>query len=56
MTQQQFFLFALVTVSMVIPGVRSIQQRDYYVGAFMLAIPVIAWLTFGLRSFGYLTE
>ena len=44
MTQQQFYLSALVTVAMVIPGVRSIMQRDYYLGAFMISIVAIGWL------------
>lgn len=56
MTQQNFYFAALVTVSLVIPGVRSIMQRDYYLGAFMIAIPAIGWLTIGLRGFGFLTE
>ena len=56
MTQQNFFLLALVTVAMVIPVWRSIKQRDYYVGAFMLAIPAVTWLTYGLRGLGILTQ
>lgn len=55
MTQQNFYLAALVTVSMTIPGIRSIMQRDYYVGAFLLAIPSIGWLTLGLSYLGYLS-
>ena len=56
MTQQNFYLTALVTIALVIPGIRAIMQRDFYWGAFMIAIPAIGWLTIALRSFGVLTE
>lgn len=56
MTQQNFYLTALVTIALVIPGIRAIMQRDYYLGAFMISIAAIGWLAVGLRGLGYLTE
>ncbi len=52
---EQFYSLMLLTVALGITGIKSITMSDYYVGAFMLAIPTIGWITYVLKSFGYLS-
>lgn len=55
MTAGLFFAYALMTALMCLSGLRSIMQRDYYLGAVLIAIPAVGWLTVALRAYGWLT-
>ena len=52
---EQFYALMLLTVALGITGIKSIAMHDYYVGAFMLAIPAIGWLTSALKAIGWVT-
>lgn len=51
----QFFSLALVTAALGITGSREVSNSNYFVAAFYFAIPLIGWLTFALKSAGWLT-
>jgi hypothetical protein len=55
MSSAQFFGMALVTAALGITGSREISNRNYFIAAFYFAIPLIGWLTFALKSAGWLT-
>lgn len=55
MTAGFFYLYAIMTISMWLTGARSILRKDYYLGLLMIAIPLLGWVTAGLRAYGWLT-
>jgi len=51
----QFFWGALVTVALGITAAKAANDRNYYLAVLAGSIPIIGWLTFTLRTWGWLT-
>lgn len=45
MRQPELFMTLLVTVMLCVIGVREIRERNYYLGALLILIPVCGWIS-----------
>lgn len=48
MTQGTLFIWLLTTLFMLVAGADKIRVKDYTMGAILLGVPMVGWLTFAM--------